>query len=71
MKLRFELRSHSATLVFLPLYVCAYSYDHAMYSAVVNGINGEVVGDRPYTTIAAIGKGGADFVGRLFFGKKS
>ena len=42
------------TLIYLPMWVCSYSLEGQIYYVVVNGQNGRVTGDRPYSGIAKL-----------------
>ena len=58
-------------LIYLPIYLSAYSYEGKEYKFIVSGQSGSVRGQRAYGLgkLGAIGKVGVDFIGGIF-GKK-
>lgn len=59
-------------LVFIPFHVLHYTYKGEQFYCVINGVNGEVTGDRKYGTgmIGEVVTKGWNFVSNLFGSKK-
>jgi len=63
----------SATQVYLPIFICHYEYERENFGLIVNGKNGKVVGDRPYSMFGKlfqVGSTGVQLVESLLWGGK-
>jgi len=60
-------------LIFLPVFVCHYTYYNKQYLVIVSGQSGSVQGQRPYGTgaIGALGLASVNLLGRGLFGSRS
>jgi len=62
-----------ATQVYLPLFVCTYTFEEEYFGFIVNGKNGKTVGQRPYGMMGKLwqaGTSGIQMLDSLFWGKK-
>jgi hypothetical protein len=63
LRVKLTLLAQTPKLVYLPVFLCTYSYGNGdMFTLVVNGQSGKVHGDRPFSKVGKV----VDFVSSFF-----